>query len=270
MNLKVKIEPLIFEDISVLSEFQAKGWNDILPGISFYVESDFCFPIKILYEKEIIGIGATIIHNNTAWLAHIIVKEKERGKGIGRLIAEKLVAIAKSKKCKTIHLIATELGTPIYEKVGFLAQTEYLFFQNVKIENIAIDYKSIYSYKEEYKSIILKIDKFNSAEERICELEKHLENTFVYQINEQVEGFYLPTLGEGLIIANNYKAGIELLKLHLKSNDKVVLPKNNLAAISFLYDNGFKEHNTAKRMTLGQNAKVKFENIYNRIGGHIG
>lgn len=66
------------------------------------------------------------------------------------------------------------------------------------------------------------------------------------------------------------KPGIELLKLHLNSNSKVVLPQDNLPGTSFLYENGFKEHSKAKRMTLGRNTKVKFENIYNRIGGYIG
>lgn len=266
----MKIESLIIEDVEFISTLQPEGWDNILPKVRFYAESDYCFPIKILHNKKIAGIGATIIHNDTAWLGHIIVHEKERGKGIGRLITEKLIEIAKAKNCKTIHLIATDLGAPVYEKAGFVTQTDYLFFENVQIGSVAIDYESIYKYKPAYKNMLLEIDKFNSTEERSCELEGHLENAFIYLYKDKVEGFYLPTLGEGLIIANNQQAGIELLKLHLKSHNKVVLPKDNHTGTSFLYEHGFKEYSKAKRMTLGENRNVQFENIYNRIGGYIG
>lgn len=266
----MKIEPLIFDDINSLTELQPEGWGDIMPKIIFYIQSNFCFPIKIIAENEIIGIGATIIHHDTAWLGHIIVHKEKRGKGIGRLITEKLIEIAKSEKCQTIHLIATDLGAPVYEKAGFRTETEYLFFKDLKIENPVVNFENIHNYKEDHKNVITIIDKVNSAEERMCEIENHLEKGFVYYDKNTIEGFYLPTLGEGLIIANNSTAGIELLKFHLSTTTKVAFPKANLAGISFLYENGFKEFSKAKRMTLGKKKEVKFENIYNRIGGNIG
>jgi len=266
----VEIEPLIFNDINSITELQPDGWEDIIPKMNFYIQSNFCFPIKIIVENEIVGIGATIVHNDTAWLGHIIVHKEKRGKGIGKLITEKLIEISKSKKCKTIHLIATDLGAPVYEKVGFLTETEYLFFKDLKIENPTNNFEHIHKYRKEHKNEISIIDKVNSAEERMCEIENHLEKSFVYYEGNEIEGFYIPTLGEGLIIANNSRAGIGLLKFHLKTNTKVVLPKDNLIGVSFLYENGFKEFKSAKRMTLGKKRNVKLENIYNRIGGNIG
>lgn len=203
----MKIKPLIIEDIDFISDLQPEGWDNILPKINFYIEADHCFPIKVVYERKMIGIGSIIVHHDTAWLGHIIVSEKERGSGIGKIITERLIEIAECKQCKTIHLIATDLGAPVYEKVGFLTKTEYLFFKNIKIENLLINFESICNYSTQYKSAIFEIDRYCSKEDRICELENHLEGSFVYKNNDTIEGFYLPTLGEGLIIANNAQAG---------------------------------------------------------------
>ena len=77
-------------------------------------------------------------------------------------------------------------------------------------------------------------------------------------------------LGEGLIIAETEISGIELLKLYLQHNDRVVIPRENLVAQKFLNEVGFGEVKTIKRMRLGEEREVQFANIYNRIGGNIG
>jgi ribosomal protein S18 acetylase RimI-like enzyme len=92
----------------------------------------------------------------------------------------------------------------------------------------------------------------------------------VYRTGNMMEGYYLPTLGDGLIIANNEIAGIELLKLHLSHNKQVVIPIENNAAQKFLQETGFEEIKQIKRMRLGNERKVQFANIYNRIGGNVG
>jgi hypothetical protein len=101
-------------------------------------------------------------------------------------------------------------------------------------------------------------------------LEEYLANSLVYLQEDNVEGYYLPTLGEGLIIAETEISGIELLKLHLQHNDRVVIPRENLVAQKFLQEIGFGEVKPIKRMRLGEERKVQFANMYSRIGGNIG
>lgn len=259
-------------DINSLSELQPEGWNNIIPIMFSYIHSTICFPIKVVIGKQIVGIGATIIHKDTAWLGHIIVRKESRGKGIGKFITQKLIEIANAKNCLTINLIANELGTPVYEKFGFVTETEYLFFNNIKLEKMLNKECNIHKYREEYKNQILTIDKVNSNEDRSCQIENHIKNSFIYYGTQEkiIEGFYLPTFGEGLIIANSPTAGIELLKFHLQTNKRVAFPKDNTFTVSFLYSKGYKELRTAKRMTLGKRKQVKLCNIYNRISGNIG
>lgn len=266
----MEVQTLVYSDLNSIPSLQPAGWPDILPYYEHYARAAFCFPIKVILENKIVGIGTTIIHNDIAWLGHIIVDPGYRGKGIGRYITETLVTIAKQRECGTIYLIATDLGAPVYEKAGFCTETDYLFFKDIYLVNEAPVPDKIMAYREEFRNQVSIIDRENSGEERMFQLENHLQNGFIYNEGNRVEGFYLPTLGDGLIIANTPDAGLELLKFHLKSNGKLAMPRDNTTAINFLYSHGFKEVRSAKRMRLGKSRIVNLANIYNRIAGNIG
>ena len=263
------IQSFVRDDLKFIRDLQPEGWGDITPSIELYTKSSFCFPMKVMVDDEIAGIGTAIMHDAVAWLAHIIVRSEFRKRGIGRFITEGLLSNAQVKKCETVFLIATELGAPVYEKVGFETETEYLYFKDVKIDNLLMTSQMIYPYEARFKNQVAEMDKSSSTENRLFHLETHLENGYAY-VSGKIEGFYLPTFGDGLIIANTPTAGIELLKLHLQSNTKIAFPKENLAATTYLYEKGFKAFSTGKRMRIGKKRNVKLENIYNRIGGNLG
>ncbi|MFA5833347.1 MAG: GNAT family N-acetyltransferase [Bacteroidota bacterium] len=266
MNIKI----LQHTDIRLLPTVQPDGWSDIIPHFDFYTSSPFCFPIKVTIDDTIVGIGTTIIHHDVAWLAHIIVHKEYRKRGIGQFITEALVEDAKSKNCETIYLLATDLGAPVYEKVGFETETEYLFFKEIKLGKSEKLLVNIELYKEEFSEEVERMDRIISSEVRMFHLKSHLPHGFVYKNNSSIDGFYFPTFGDGLILANTKSAGIALLQLHLQSNERVVFPKNNVAVKNYLNGKGFQEVLTGKRMRLGKKRDVKFENIYNRIGGNLG
>jgi hypothetical protein len=266
----VEVQTLNHTDLNLLSDLQPDGWQSITPSFDFYTRSSFCFPVKIISDDKIAGIGTTIIHHDVAWLAHIIVHKDYRRKGIGKLITETLVDSLKSKNCETIYLLATDLGAPVYEKVGFETETEYLFFKDIKLAKDLPISIMIEPYTQEFNQQIAEIDRINSGEDRMFHFEDHLQNGFVYREDAIIKGFYLPTFGDGLIIANDSSAGLELLKLHLKSNERIYFPKDNLVATNYLYENGFKETSAVKRMRLGKKRDVSLKNIYNRIGGNLG
>ena len=257
-------------DLQFLATLQPEGWGDITPAYQFYVSSRFCFPIKVIIDKKIIGIGAAIIHNEVAWLGQIIVHPDFRKKGIGKKITEVLVDMSKAKHCETIYLIATDLGAPIYESIGFKTETQYLFFKDIKIDPPCLTSQFTVPFEEIYREQIIKMDKIISGENRAHHLEEHFSKSYIFKENKKVEGYFLPTLGEGLIIANSPKAGIELMKFRFINKENAILPVDNSDAINFLHDNNIKEHRSAKRMRLGTERKWQPENIYNRIGGNLG
>lgn len=264
------IEPFTPTDLTSLADLQPEGWQDIVPAYSFYVNSPFCFPIKVVLDTKIVGIGTTIIHQHTAWLAHIIVDSKHRNKGIGGRITLSLVESLQTKDCETINLIATDLGAPVYEKIGFETQTHYLFFNHLKADPSWQRCKYILPLTTHHKEQIAILDQQMTGEERMMLLEPYLTSGYVYQDKQGIEGFYLPALGEGLIIAKTNIAGIELLKMRLATKDHAAFPVDNVEATKFLYQHNFKEVRRAKRMSLGKKRSWLPTRLYNRIGGNLG
>ncbi len=264
------IQDLKQNDLKSIIDLQPTDWSDILLNFEFYTNSEFCFPIKVIVDNKIVGVGTTIIHNDISWLAHIIVHKDYRNNGIGKLLTQTLVNNSRNKKCDSIYLIATDLGAIVYEKLGFETDTEYLFFKDIKSNSHWTKSKNISLFSEDLKDQIINLDKLVSGEDSFFHIESHLKNGYVYKKDNLVEGFYLPSFGDGLIIAKTDSAGIELMKLRLLTKENAVFPSDNLIATAFMNHNNYKISGKAKRMRLGRKRPIFLSNIYNRIGGNLG
>ena len=234
----MEIKVLDHNDLPSIIDLQPEGW-DIMQTIAFYTSANFCYPIKLTDANIIVGIGTTIIHHDVAWLAHIIVHPDYRNQGIGKLLTETLVERARSEYCDTIYLLATELGEPVYKKIGFQQETEYVSFKGGKINEQTIHSKNIIAYDNDLETQISIMDREVSGEDRKFHLEPHLSSGFVYVDGSEVMGYYLPTFGDGLIIATNDSAGQALMKLRLTTKDFVVFPKDNEHATAIMHQYNF-------------------------------
>lgn len=264
------IKKLEHSDINFISDLLPSGWESVIPTIDFYTKTNFCFPIKVSIDNKIVGTGTTIIHNKTAWLAHIIVHAAYRNQSIGKIITQTLVDSSYSKGCQTIYLLATKLGEPVYKKIGFETETEYIVFKKEGTNETFRDSENIVAINNDFKKLIWDLDRQVSSEDRILLLEQHLSDGFLYLQNNEAQGFYLPNLGDGLIIATTNSAGLELMKLRLKTKDFAAFPIDNVGATEFMRQKNFNEIRTEKRMRLGKKRNWEPKNIYNRIGGNLG
>ena len=269
--MEMQFGGITYNDLNEIRKLQPEGWPDIVHEFEFYARKNFCFPIKAIFDNKIVGVGTLIVFDNTAWLAHIIVDINYQNRGIGFQITEKLINNGSVKSIKTFLLIATELGLPVYKKLGFSIVSEYLYFRRDKPWR---DFKlspNIYPYKDSFDSIIFELDKEISGENRRLILADYLENSLVFIENNSAIGFYLPDLGEGLILADNSDAGLELMKVKYSKADKAVLPVQNYVGTEFLRQNGFTLSDTkGTRMILGKEIDWKPKQIFSRIGGNYG
>ncbi len=258
------------QDLDSLGPLQPEGWGDIIQSFKFYLESSFCFPVKTSVNEKIAGIGAAIILEGTAWLAHIIVSPEIRKQGIGREITGHLLDITREQGCKTVSLIATELGRPVYLKAGFADQDEYVFYEKENRLEKGNPSGDISGFREEHRAGILELDRALSGEGRCRLLKKHFQNSYIHLSGGRVDGYYLPGLGEGLIIADNDRAGLDLLRLKLSRSNKNVLPAGNRPGMVFMQENGFRETKRATRMVRGQKFPWQPDKMFGRIAGNLG
>jgi GNAT superfamily N-acetyltransferase len=267
----MQLSYITYDDLTEIGNLQPEDWPDIIPEFEFYLRTKFCIPIKAKFDNSIVGVGSLIVFNHTGWLAHIIVEKKHRNRGIGSQITEKLINEGYNKSVKSFLLIATELGFPLYKKLGFRIVSEYQYF---KRDNPWKDFQlslDIIPFNDSHASAIFRMDEKISGENRRVLLADHLDKTLVYIKENSVSGFYMPDLGEGLILADTAEAGLELMKIKYSKVDKAVLPIENHTGTGFLEQNGFTLSDTrGTRMILGKDIDWKPESIYSRIGGNYG
>lgn len=264
------LKPIVFKDLEEIRNLQPENWSDIIPDIEFYLKSTFCNPIKATIDNKIVGTGTLIIFENTCWIAHIIVDSNFRNKGIGSQIVIELLKKVKDESIETCSLIATDLGKPVYLKAGFRIETEYIFLKREKQWTDCSVSKNVIPFEEKYRTAIYELDKVISGENREILLKLYLENSMLYVENENVGGYYLPDLKEGLIFADTNEAGLELMKLKYSTVDKAVIPFENVKGLEFLKQKGFIETSIGTRMVLGKSLNWDFSKMYSRIGGNFG
>jgi GNAT superfamily N-acetyltransferase len=267
----MQYDKLTFCDIDKISCLQPEGWPDITDAFRFYCNHDFCNPIKMTIDSEIVGIGNSILFDKTAWLAHIIVYSGYRNRGIGYTIVDYLIEDIKTRGIETSLLIATELGEPVYVKAGFRKVSDYLYFKR-EFPHIGKQFSdNIQPFKDDFYNDIIQLDTYISGENRESLLKSYLNKSFVFISNKVVNGFYIPSLGEGSIFAATIDAGRELMRFKYSTVDKATIPSENQVGIEFIKEFGFIETNTiGKRMIFGKDIEWKPEMIYSRIGGNFG
>ncbi len=266
----MNIEPLTKKDLDQLAPLQPQGWPDIKPALRFYLANPFCHAVKISKHDRMMGIGAGIVFGKTAWLAHIIVGPEFRGKGLAHKMVSHLLEKLTALECESVSLIATDLGYPIYEKAGFKKQTDYVFFKKEAPLAPYPDSSHIIAFSPDDQNEVFKLDQSVSGEDRRLILSGKVETAWLYRENHRVAGIYLPDLGEGMIIAENSRAGTALMRKKYSAVGNAVLPVDNGAGIEFLMENGFTETLRAARMIWGKPFVWQPDQIYSRIAGNLG
>lgn len=267
----MNIKPLEKEDLPIINSLKPDDWNDLTYIHEFYLNNNFCYPRKVVIDNKIAGIGTAIHHNRTGWLAHIIVLPEFRNKGIGSLIVLSLINILKNDLlCESISLIVTDLGAPVYLKNGFTIQSEYCVYNNDNSVRENNSFENIMPANADHFNKIFQLDRVVAGEDRIKILSQYIDGAFVSISAKTVNGFYMPRLGEGLIISNSKENGINLLRMSIQSKNRIVVPFENEIARDDLLKSGFKETQKIKRMIFGKEFRWIPENVYSRISGYLG
>ncbi|MFM9949475.1 MAG: GNAT family N-acetyltransferase [Saprospiraceae bacterium] len=267
----MQFEALTTNDLSRMGDLQPADWPDITPELTYYIDAPFCHPIKAKIDGKIAGIGTSIVFENTAWLAHIIVAPDFRRQGIAYQLVLELLKNLRRDGVETCLLTATKIGQPVYEKAGFRTVGEYVFLNREKPWESKPDSQSLAPFNEIYRSQVYELDKKASGENRQKLIAEYLGNAIVYLENEIVLGCYFPDLRNGLILAESVEAGLALMNVKYATEDKAVIPSANIAALAFLKQHGFAETGlTAPRMVLGKDIAWKPKMIFGRIGGNFG
>jgi len=106
----------------IVALYRAGGWWEeqwTPEGIAPLIAGSFCFVVATEGERAV-GMGRAISDDcSDAYLQDIVVLPEYRGKGIGAVILDTLVAFCRERGLTWIGLIAQPGTTPFYERRGF-------------------------------------------------------------------------------------------------------------------------------------------------------
>ncbi|HEV8696939.1 MAG TPA: GNAT family N-acetyltransferase [Candidatus Limnocylindrales bacterium] len=122
-----QLRPMTADDIEpVVAAILADDWGDRRAWFEFALASLSCRAfIAERDDGRPVGTGVLTVHGSVGWIGTIWVASSMRRRGIGLALTEATIDAAEEADCRTLVLVATEAGRPMYERLGFEIQTWY-------------------------------------------------------------------------------------------------------------------------------------------------
>lgn len=259
-------------DIPQLRDIAPPEWNTDLSAVfAFHFGQPYFYPIAAEEDEQVVGCANGLFQGSTGWLGNVIVLPGYRRRGIGYALTCHLVNEFAQRGANRQILIATNLGRPVYERLGFRTVSQYVYFErdNPLPHEII---PGIRPFTPADAQAVFALDSAVSGEMRAPFLSRYMQDAQVYaSAAGSIEGFYLPALVNGLVIASNEAAGLSLLRLkHQQAGRISGVPEQNEAAITYLRSQGFFETSQVPRMCLGDDDAWQPQCVFSRGSGFCG
>lgn len=220
--------------------------------------------------SRIVAVGQGVATGRTGWIGNIIVSPDMRGRGLGARMTQQIMFWLLDQGCSTMLLTATEAGEPVYRKLGFRQTAEYVFLDTPRLPPPAAG--AVRRLEPDDVNQVARIDASVTGETRVELLEPHLGSGWVWADRDRgLAGFFLPTFGQGLVLADDPAAGVDLLRFkHAFFPRNAVVPAANTVALTFLAEHGARQTARAPRMALGDEADWMPHGVFGRAAGFCG
>jgi GNAT superfamily N-acetyltransferase len=109
----------------VVAAFIRTDWGDRRLNLDFVTRHPETHPVVAEADGGIIGTGVLSVNGSVGWIGTVWVEPAWRRRGVGMALTQAIIDIAESAGCRTLLLVATDAGRPLYEKTGFEVQTWY-------------------------------------------------------------------------------------------------------------------------------------------------
>jgi predicted N-acetyltransferase YhbS len=171
----------------------------------------------------VVGTAASVSFGATAWLGGVTVAPEARGRRLGQALTE--AALDALGDPRTISLLATPAGRPIYERLGFVPELEYRVF--AVPDSAAPRTDGLVPAPPE---LVLALDREATGEDRALALAAGLERALATPDGAGV--LLRPPFAARPILARTAEAGAALLTASLEPGLRLAAPAGNAAAMA--------------------------------------
>lgn len=103
----------------------ADNWGDRHLWLDFATSQAACRAFVAEFDGRVVGTGVGTSNGSVGWIGTIWVDPASRGAGLGRALTEAVIEALETDGCRTLVLVATDQGLPLYKRMGFAYQARY-------------------------------------------------------------------------------------------------------------------------------------------------
>ncbi len=241
------------------------GWPSQRRQISFFQKRPDCVGFVAESGGRIIGASFGVKNGDVGWLGLILVSPEFRGLGIGSSLTRAVMSRLEERGCRTLALVATPMGKPLYERLGFEVETDYHGFSGPG--NIS-EVKGFRAISSEDFSKILHLDRRVTGEDRARLLEGMKPGWMLAAKNGEARAYHLRApWGGGPAIASDFEAGKRIVDLQRSAagpegSVRVWLADENIRGREYMEEIGFEEFRVSPRMVRGERVEWRPEGLW--------
>lgn len=203
--------------------------------------------------RRLVGGACCASFGATGWIGALGVLPRARRRGVGEQLTRTCIAWLESRGASTTLLYATDMGRPVYERVGFVAESRARAWRGVPPGPPPDGVRRL---RPSDRRSILELDRRATNEDRTAVLDMLPALLgLAVERDGRLAGFVLQTpWGAGpAVVAEDLDAGGALLRALVIEPQPVTItvPDDNPAAARLLAGWGFQPVNSALRMRHG-------------------
>lgn len=286
-----EIRPMTAADVEAASDLAlAQGWRDRRLFYDFVLRVRTCQPLVGEVDGRLVATGLATVSGPVGWLGSIVVEAGLRCRGLGRTMTEELMARLRAGGCRTLSLEASDLGRPMYERMGFRLATWYHQVQADHLDDPPVPPAGtrVRQLRRADLPAVFTLDRQATAEDRSAPLTVMAESGGWVLEDEGspnaggaadaggLRGFLLPAeRAYGVAIAPRPEDGFYLLDLHRYlvppgAHVRAGVPHEHEAGWQALQTRGWQETWRAPRLLLGPDLAWRPDWIWGQLNGAMG
>lgn len=203
--------------------------------------------------KKLVGGACCASFGASGWIGALGVLPRARRRGTGELLTKASIEWLQSRGASSVFLYATDMGRPVYERVGFVPEARARAWRGVAPGPPP---EGVRRLRPSDRARLLELDALATGEDRHAVLDMLPALLGLgYERDGVLEGFALQTpWGAGpAIVASDADAGLAVLRGLVVEPQPltITVPDDNPAASDALSRWGFQPVNSALRMRYG-------------------
>jgi GNAT superfamily N-acetyltransferase len=160
------IRPMTVADVGPAADMIRRGeWGDR----SVFLRWAIGFGPSHLFvaddSGEVVGTGIATANGTVGWVGTIFVDRDRRREGLGSRLTSTVIDDLEARGCRTLALIATEDGRPLYERLGFSRQVPQVRFTTTGLPSGPTD-GAIRAFEPRMLPDLVALDRLATGEDR--------------------------------------------------------------------------------------------------------